>query len=361
MSVLQDAYQLIQRGQLEDAKALLDAHRQDFQDNADYWWLVAHSTTDPEIGRAALGRVLLLDKDYPGARELDEEVRAVEQLASLQAPTRRKPLRKLPPMVAALVAGLIIVVIVGIGTAALLSGNQANTAIVVTDPSTEALAALATATSTEIGDVSASVSPTFEIASDLSTLPTDAAANAAETPTQIVTVPPVATPEPSATATPTLVPPTSTNTPSPVPPTDTLEPSPTATSTASPTASSTPLPTSATLIAQNQEPVFVNYEFMQGQLTPPNGVFLVGDLLSISLCAVPGIGAGNAVRDLLMTVSIGTAELDPTTRVIEIGIVDCDNNNQEQRVIAVARDRVEAYARGEITLQQLQQAVQPVR
>ncbi len=353
MSVLQDAYQLIQRGQLEDAKALLDAHRQDFQDNADYWWLVAHSTTDPEVGRAALGRVLLLDKDYPGARELDEEVRAVEQLASVEAPARRKPRMKLPPMAAALVAGLIIVliiVVIGIGTAALLSGNQANTAIVVTDPSTEALAALATATSTEIGDVSASVSPTFEIANDLSTLPTDAAANAAETPTQMVAMLPTATPEPSATATST-----------PVPPTDTPEPSPTATSTASPTASSTPLPTSATLIAQNQEPVFVNYEFMQGQLTPPNGVFLVGDLLSISLCAVPGIGAGNAVRDLLMTVSIGTAELDPTTRVIEIGIVDCDNNNQEQRVIAVARDRVEAYARGEITLQQLQQAVQPVR
>ena len=348
MSVLQDAYQLIQQGQLEDAKALLDAHRQDFQDNADYWWLVAHSTTDPEVGRAALGRVLLLDKDYPGARELDEEVRAVEQLASLQAPTRRKPRRKLPLLAAALVAGLIIVVI-GIGTVALLSGNRADTAIVVTNSSTEAIVALATATSTEIGGVSASASPTPDV-SDLSVLPTDAAANAAETPTQMVAMLPTATPEPSATATST-----------PVPPTDTPEPSPTATSTASPTASSTPLPTSATLIAQNQEPVFVNYEFMQGQLTPPNGVFLVGDLLSISLCAVPGIGAGNAVRDLLMTVSIGTAELDPTTRVIEIGIVDCDNNNQEQRVIAVARDQVEAYARGEITLQQLQQAVQPVR
>jgi hypothetical protein len=343
MSVLQDAYELIQQGQLDDAKTLLNAHRQAFANNADYWWLVAHSTTDPEEGRAALGRVLLLDKDYPGARELDDEVRSAEQLAA-PAPTEKKRRSRLPLLALA----ALLIVALGIGAVLLLNNrgdDQSTPVALATDDltasaATEVVDADATATTAEVGTLEASSVVTEDA------LPT------AEMPTEL---PP--TDEPTATVTPTQVPPTST--PTNVPPTATSVP-PTATSepaTATPDAP----PASATLLAQNQEPVFVTYEFMQGQLTPPDGVFIVGDMLSISLCAVPGIGAGNAVRDLLMTVSIGTAELDPSTRTIEIGIVDCANNNQEQRVIAVPRESVEAYARGEITLQQLQQAIRPVR
>lgn len=351
MSVLQDAYELIQQGQLDDAKALLNAHRQEFTNNADYWWLVAHSTTDPEEGRAALGRVLLLDKDYPGARELDDEVRAAEQLA---APVSTEKKRRSPLLALALVA--LIVVVLGIGAVLILNNrgdDQATPVALATDDvttpfTTEVMDTNTTATATEVGTLEASSVVTDE-AQPTVELPTELPPTATEAPTD----------EPTATAiptnTPTPVPPTAT----PEPPTSTPEP-PTATSEPATSTPDAPL-ASATLLAQNQEPVFVTYEFMQGQLTPPNGVFIVGDMLSISLCAVPGIGAGNAVRDLLMTVSIGTAELDASTRMIEIGIVDCANNNQEQRVISVPRESVEAYARGEITLQQLQQAIRPVR
>lgn len=348
MSVLQDAYELIQQGQLDDAKALLDARRQEFANNADYWWLVAHSTTDPEEGRAALGRVLLLDKDYPGARELDDEVRYAEQLAA--PPSEKKRRSRLPLL--ALVA--LLVVALGIGAVLLLNNrgdDQSTPVALATDDATTPLA-------TEVVDADATATAAAIETLEASSVATDEAPPTAE---MLTEVPPTATEaptdEPTAAATPTQVPPTST--PTPVPPTATPVP-PTATNEPATATPDTP-PASATLIAQNQEPVFVTYEFMQGQLTPPNGVFIVGDMLSISLCAVPGIGAGNAVRDLLMTVSIGTSELDPSTRMIEIGIVDCANNNQEQRVISVPRDSVEAYARGEITLQQLQQAIRPVR
>ncbi len=342
MSVLQNAYELIQQGQLDDAKALLDTHRHEYETNADYWWLVAHSTNDPEIGRAALGRVLLLDKNYPGARELDEEVRSTEQLASAsEQPTRKRRRVPLLPLVALLAIALGILIFL------VLNSSQP------------------TQTVAGVGDGSATPIETVTIAAD-ETMSAEAATTSdvmqTEVPSEMPTVMPpteteVATDEPTTTPVPptqTPIPPTATPVPptqTPIPPTATEEPIP-------PTSDA--LVTSPTLLAQNTEPVFVSYEFMQGQLTPSNGVFLVGDVLSISLCAVPGIGAGNAIRDLLMTVSIGTAELDPSTRTIEIGIVDC-TSNQEQRVIAVPRDRVEAYARGEITLQQLQQAIQPVR
>ncbi|MFQ3658627.1 MAG: hypothetical protein SNJ54_06750 [Anaerolineae bacterium] len=351
MSVLQDAYELIQQGQLDDAKALLNAHRQEFTNNADYWWLVAHSTTDPEEGRAALGRVLLLDKDYPGARELDDEVRAAEQLAA-PATTEKKRRSRLPLL--ALVA--LLVVALGIGAVLILNNrgdDQSTPVALATDDMTtpsaaEVMNADATSTTAEVGTLEASSVATDEAQPTPTVeMPTDLPTTATEAPTD----------EPTATVTPTQFPPTST--PTPMPPTSTPVP-PTATSEPVTATPDTP-PASATLLAQNQEPVFVAYEFMQGQLTPPNGVFIVGDMLSISLCAVPGIGAGNAVRDLLMTVSIGTAELDPSTRTIEIGIVDCTNNNEEQRVISVPRESVEAYARGEITLQQLQQTIRPVR
>lgn len=338
MSVLQNAYELIQQGQLDDAKALLDTHRHEYETNADYWWLVAHSTNDPEVGRAALGRVLLLDKSYPGARELDEEVRFTEQLASAsEQPTRKHGRVPLLPLIALLAIALGIVAFLVLNssqpaqTVAGVGDGSATPVETVTITADETMSAEAVTTA----DVRLTEAPTM--------LPTTETEAATDEPTA-TPAPPTQTPIPP-TATP--VPPTQT----PIPPTATEEP-------VLPTSDA--LVTSPTLLAQNAEPVFVSYEFMQGQLTPPNGVFVVGDVLSISLCAVPGIGAGNAVRDLLMTVSIGTAELDPATRTIEIGIVDC-TSNEEQRVIAVPRDRVEAYARGEITLQQLQQAIQPIR
>lgn len=342
MSILQNAYDLIQRGQLDDAKALLDANRQEYQGNADYWWLVAHATTDPEIGREALGRVLLLDKDYPGARELDEEVRLAERAAAanLDAP---KPRRRVPLL--AVVAAAALAVVVGI--VALFALNTDRPQVV--------------AEATQAPTLSDGATPTADAVAVVPTdIPTLEPIIIADEPTPTVEAPTV-TSEPATatlapTDTPTLVPPTATS----IPPTATLTPVPPTATEVPFTSTPTPLTTSATLIAQ-AEPIVVTYNFMQGQLTPPNGVFIVGDILNISLCAVPGIGAGNAIRDLLMTVSIGTAELDPSTRTIEIGIVDCENENQEQRVIAVARDRVEAYARGDITLQQLQQAIQPVR
>ena len=352
MSVLQNAYELIQQGQLDDAKALLDTHRHEYETNADYWWLVAHSTNDPEVGRAALGRVLLLDKNYPGARELDEEVRSTEQLASApEQPTRKRIKIPLLPLIALLAIVLSIVTFLVSNssqpaqTVAGVGDGSATPVETVTITADETMSAEAVTTA----DVMLTEAPTM--------LPPTETEAAADEPTATA-VPPTATPIPP-TATP--VPPTQTPIPptaTPVPPTQTPIP-PTATEEPVPPTSDA-LVTSPTLLAQNVEPVFVSYEFMQGQLTPPNGVFVVGDVLSISLCAVPGIGAGNAVRDLLMTVSIGTAELDPATRTIEIGIVDC-TSNEEQRVIAVPRNRIEAYARGEITLQQLQQAIQPIR
>jgi hypothetical protein len=71
---LKQAFDLIEGGNLEDAKALLRPILETEKDNADVWWLYSHAVTDPETARLALNNVLRIDPDYPDARDLLDQL-----------------------------------------------------------------------------------------------------------------------------------------------------------------------------------------------------------------------------------------------------------------------------------------------
>lgn len=69
-SPLARAYDLVEAGELDEARALLESVLDADTENADAWWIYAHAVTDPETGRKALENVLSIDPNYPGAAEL---------------------------------------------------------------------------------------------------------------------------------------------------------------------------------------------------------------------------------------------------------------------------------------------------
>lgn len=87
---LDDAYELIEKGDLEAARSLLVSIQADFEDNPDYWWIYAHAVDDAEAGRQALERVRSVAPDYPGLDALVAE--------SEKGPTTQvRPLRPASP------------------------------------------------------------------------------------------------------------------------------------------------------------------------------------------------------------------------------------------------------------------------
>ena len=77
-TALQNAHELIERGELEAAQELLVPLLETDADDAGVWWVYAHAVRDIGIGQAALRRVLELDPLYPGARELAQDMNRLE-------------------------------------------------------------------------------------------------------------------------------------------------------------------------------------------------------------------------------------------------------------------------------------------
>ncbi len=69
-AVLQQAYMLVEAGQAEEARHLIESVLESEQANPDAWWIYAHAVDDPVRARQALNEVLALDPDYPGAAQL---------------------------------------------------------------------------------------------------------------------------------------------------------------------------------------------------------------------------------------------------------------------------------------------------
>lgn len=74
-SALSRAYELVESGKYEDARAILDPVIAANPDNADAWWVYAHAVNTPEDGRRALENVVRIDPRYPGAAELLAQAR----------------------------------------------------------------------------------------------------------------------------------------------------------------------------------------------------------------------------------------------------------------------------------------------
>ena len=77
-TALQNAHELIERGELEAAQEILVPLLEANADDAAVWWVYAHAVRDSSIGQAALQRVLELDPQYPGARELVQDLNQID-------------------------------------------------------------------------------------------------------------------------------------------------------------------------------------------------------------------------------------------------------------------------------------------
>lgn len=74
---LSTAFDLVEAGKPEEARALLEGligDGGDERDNPDAWWIYAHTLSDPVEARSALRRLLELEPDYPGANDLLDEL-----------------------------------------------------------------------------------------------------------------------------------------------------------------------------------------------------------------------------------------------------------------------------------------------
>ena len=74
-SALSRAYDIVEAGKFDEARAILEPILADNRDNADAWWIYAHAVTDPEEGRHALENVLRINPRYPDAAELLAQAR----------------------------------------------------------------------------------------------------------------------------------------------------------------------------------------------------------------------------------------------------------------------------------------------
>jgi hypothetical protein len=105
-AILNEAYGLIEQGDLSRARTLLQPLLESDSQNPDVWWLYTHAAADENEGRRALDRVEALDPQYPGAAELRERLgtgpRVLKPLSSLQpkpsstAPTAVSPAPVIP-------------------------------------------------------------------------------------------------------------------------------------------------------------------------------------------------------------------------------------------------------------------------
>lgn len=69
-AVLQQAYMLVEAGQAEEARRLVESVLEAEQANPDAWWIYAHAVDDPVRARQALNEVLAINPDYPGVAQL---------------------------------------------------------------------------------------------------------------------------------------------------------------------------------------------------------------------------------------------------------------------------------------------------
>jgi hypothetical protein len=90
---LMRAYELIEAGNLEQAKTLLMPVLASDKNNADAWWIYAHAVSDPQTAKEALDNVLRIDRDYPGARELRDQLanQLVDRVTGTQLPPAKSP------------------------------------------------------------------------------------------------------------------------------------------------------------------------------------------------------------------------------------------------------------------------------
>ena len=366
-ALLRQAYTLIEDDQLEKAQEILAPLLEEDAENAHLWWVYSHAVQDNAVGMAALERVLELDPQYPGARELktdaaeaqalDPDLIAFEAVES-ESDDPATPLaiddwEDLQPVAdveadgsssrirAILVVALLIVVVAG---ALVISG-----AVDLND----LLAGILTPSQPQVIVVSEATSEPTVVAIEVEAGP--AIEMETTEPLAVAATQDSETSEPVTTASATATEPTATETPAA---TDT----PAATATASDTPEPTPTIDSDSIRIDGFVGLLAGEidEFTVDRTASGTLPTDLGKTLVIRACAIPGPELQERLKTVLTTVAALTSEMPEDIEAAAAGLINCDDEDASLRIIGVARGVIDAFANDEIEMKDFQRAWQPL-
>lgn len=361
--ILQQAHQLIENDELEQARSILAPLLETDAENPSLWWVYAHALRDRSIGQLALDRVIALDPSYPGAAELKADVLALHeqdddfltvaadnvdkaQSAGDSPVDEWEELQPLPLNDSdasgsrlGFVLLVVILLVVASGAALFASGaidlsdllsgilpTPEPALIVVLEPTPEALAELeasvtpaleetaapATAFATSVPELEPTSVETAAVATDAESIePTSAATVAA---TENLTA------EPSSTA----------------------------------AESNTPLAEFVRDVAEDITEFDIN--------RPSSGVenTSLGETLVLQLCAIPGREFNERLNQVMNAVVSLADTIPEGLDAVAAGLLNCPDPNASLRIIGVAVEAIKGYAEEEIDEKDFQRAWQPL-
>ncbi|NDJ62123.1 MAG: tetratricopeptide repeat protein [Chloroflexi bacterium] len=343
---LTQAYELVEAGQLDEAKSLLDPVLTANPDDVDAWWIYVHAVRTPADARRGLENVLRLAPNYPGAADLMTALqdRYPERLVPAGAP-RIRPIGTPPPEPPDL-------------------PDFAN----LGEPSLDALASEASAQPRSRSRLAPYIVVALilvVVAVIIGLLQGAGTTPPAPSPTavaQAVDVTPTDDPGAAVTDEPTDIVLTAT-------PTIQLTDTPVATDTVAPTETSTDVPsatmaaTATTAVTATVPPPPIDLETVGSAVEQfpvvDNGIEAAdssfGTTLFTAVCATPG----RELRTLMPQVMFALAEISPTVdagfAAIGAHMIDCDND-QSLLQIAVDREAAVAFAAGDLSESDFQRA-----
>jgi len=331
--ILNDAHRLIEEGQHAKARSLLEPLLQTNSQDPDVWWIYAHAVEDEERGRDALERVVTLAPDYPGIaalwREADKGPLA-PQIKSL----KRLPQRE-------------------------LAGETA----MVTDEMPGADMAENPAVPTESVQLPTKVVGPDEPAHER-TRPSWLYFVAAALVVVVVVLfllnsgneQPVTVDEQATETAIAIVSGQSALTPTQVTPEQTASEI-----AETPDTPETPVVSTSESVDQSAQTTalreaFTEIEFADEALV--NSATSLGSTTVVQVCTIPGPNAGSIIEQILSW-SASNLSIDDDISAVGVRLFDCDSS-QVLRTIAVPIDLIRALGAGEISIRELETALQPV-
>lgn len=364
---LQEAYDLIESGDLQSARQLLEDIRSDNENNPDFWWVYAHAVENESDGLTAIDRVRQLAPNYPGLNDLSQELGISippSPIQSLRPPAsapstddvedyyddaQEDEFDSVPSsgsnhwlMYIGLALVAVVIIILGlIFLTNILTGGGGETPTQVLDATTE-LASPEPIIPTAISESSTqeveSTDAPLILATDTDESVTEAPTEADESPTEDATETKEATVVPTATD----VPPTETEEPT-IAPTDTDVP---------PT--ETPAPV---------DPIADLYDDLENAGVPEDGIEIgetdsFGESYIITTCSQPGPVAIQNILQIMDDLASVADDLEAVDG-FAFEITDCDTDTV-RLTLGFDSDTATDYWSGEIDANELQQSMQRV-
>lgn len=362
-ALLRKAYSHIENDEREKAQEILAPLLEDDANNAHLWWVYTHAVQDASIGQAALERVLEIDPQYPGARELKADVLEAQSkdpdLIALGAgesgaESEASPLEiddweDLQPVVETTAGGsstrarsilLAIVLVVIAGGAIVLSGavdlNELLAGILPSPSPQVIIVAESTGEPPSANDARAATASSEAGSEVLAPRDDEASSEGGEG-------------GPAATAS---------QRESELAPVETAEATATAGATATPSPTISPGSARvATFIG------FVADEIVDFPIDPSQSGTLptgLGDTLIVAACAIPGPELNARLERVLSTVVSLADRLPDGIEAVAAGLRNCDDADASLRIIGVTRETLLAFANEEIKAKEFQRAWQPM-